>query len=131
MARPSLPARSVHADAIQTAARVRFELSHDPLRRRLRYDHCVHVSRTDMGRQQTPAPMRTYLLNCLQNGIATYLIQTIGTLIHAFPLGCEPCWIHLEDGGSENIMRAIHRTGFATVQMASIAGKGDQVGHRW
>src|ERR1035441_2330805 len=51
----------------------------------------VHVIATHMGRQQAPATPRTHLLNRFQNGVATDLVQIIGSLIHTLPLGCRTC----------------------------------------
>lgn len=88
MPRPSLPAKLVKTHPIQKAARVGFEVSHDPFRRDLRFDPGMNVSGAHVGREQTPAPMSTYLLNRGQNGIAAHFVQTVGDLIHAFSFGC-------------------------------------------
>ena len=122
---------SVHpvSDDSATAAGVSFEVAHDSLRRNLRFHHCMHVMAAHMGRQQTPATMRTNLLNRFQYGVATNLVQMIGRLIHALPFQGGKRGILLQDRGSRHIVRAINGAGFAAVHVATVAGKGDQVGH--
>src|SRR6266404_527267 len=89
MACPSLSVRFVKPQPIQTAAGVCFEVVHDPLRWNLGLHHGMHVIASHMGCQQTPATLPAHLLNRFQYGIATVLIQVIGTLIHTFPLACD------------------------------------------
>jgi hypothetical protein len=71
MARPSLPVRFLQTHAIQTTAGVGFEVAHDSFRRNVRFHYRKHVISPYMGRQQTPATMRTHLLKCPHNAIAT------------------------------------------------------------
>jgi hypothetical protein len=74
--------------SIQTTAGISFEIVHDPLRRNLGLHHSVDVIASHMGREQTPATLTAHFLNRFQYGIATGLIQVIGSLIHTFPIGC-------------------------------------------
>src|ERR1039458_8958069 len=112
--------------------------SHQPSRNRLSHRKkppagerlCrVHVIAAHMGRQQTPATPRTHLLNRFQNGVATDLVQIIGSLIHTLPLGCRARRIHFQDRGSGHIVLVVDGAGFAAVQVASVADEGDQVNH--
>src|SRR2546430_2424253 len=89
MARPSLSLGFIQAHPIQMAAGVSFEIAHDAFRRNLCFYHGMHVIASHMGRQQTPATMRAYVLNRRQYGIATDLVQVIRRLIHALPLGSD------------------------------------------
>ena len=86
MARPSLPVWFIQIDPIQTAASVRFEVTHDSLWRNLRVYDGVHMVASHMGRPQTPAAVQTHLLNRFQYGVAPGLVQVIGRLIHALRL---------------------------------------------
>ena len=70
------------------AAGVSFEIAYDALRRNLCFHHRMHVIASHVGCQQTPATLPTHLLNRFQYGIATDLIQVIGSLIHTFPIAC-------------------------------------------
>src|ERR1035441_3162329 len=72
---------------------------------------------------------RTHLLNRFQNGVATDLVQIIGSLIHTLPLGCRARRIHFQDRGSGHIVLVVDGAGFAAVQVASVADEGDQVNH--
>src|ERR1017187_3699235 len=112
--------------------------SHQPSRNRLFHrkkppagEHLcrVHVIAAHMGRQQTPATTRTHLLNRFQNGVATDLVQMIGSLIHTLPLGCRARRIHFQDRGSGHIVLVVDGAGFAAVQVASVADEGDRVNH--
>src|ERR1035441_6063039 len=129
VARPSLPVRFLQPHAIQTADGIGLEVVHDPLRRNLRLHHRVHVIAAHMGRQQTPATTRIHLLNRFQNGVATDLVQMIGSLIHTLPLGCRARRIHFQDRGSGHIVLVVDGAGFAAVQVASVADEGDRVNH--
>ena len=107
-----------------------FEVAHDSLRRRLRFDHRVHMIASHMGCQQSPSTMQTHLVNRFQDSISTDLVQVIGILIHTFPLRSGACAIHFQNRGSRGIVIAVDGAGFAALQVASIAGEGDQVSHR-
>lgn len=63
------------------------EVAHDALWRNLGVHHRVHVSASHVRRQQNPTPMRTDLLNRLQNGVTADLVEVIGNLTQTFPLG--------------------------------------------
>src|ERR1700732_3245498 len=82
-----------------------------------------------VGRQQTPATMHAHLLNRLQYCIATDLIQAIGSLIHEFRRESRTRRIYFQDRSSRDIVHAVDGTGFAAVQMVSVASEGDQVNH--
>ena len=129
MACPSLPVRLIQPHPIQVSAGVCFEVAHDPLGRNLCFHYRMHVIATHMSRHQTPAAMRSHLLNRFQYGVSPGLVQVIGRLIHALPLGSDARWIPLQNGGSRHIVRGIDGAGFAAVEVASVAGKGDQVSH--
>jgi len=91
--------------------------------------HGVHVIASHMGRKQTPATLPTHLLNRFQYGSATDLIEVIGSLIHMFTIGCGARWIRFQERSSTHIVRAVDGARFAAVQVASVAGKGNQVSH--
>jgi len=134
MARPSLPIRFIQPHPIQTAAGIRFEIAHHALRWNLRFHYCMYVIATHMGCQQrlygsTAAAMPTHLLNRFQYSVAPHLVEVIGSLIHTFSRGCGARRIHIQDRRSRRILLAVDGTGFASVQVASIAGNGDQVNH--
>ena len=129
MAGPSFPVRLVQAHPVQTQAGVRLAVPHNPLRRDFRRHHDVDVIASHMGRQQTPATVRTRMLNRLQYGIAADRIHVVGRLIHTFPPGGGAYEVRFEQRSSWNVVVAVDRAGFAAVQVASVAGEGDQVGH--
>ena len=60
-----------------------------------------------MSRQQTPSTMRTHFLNRFQYEVTTDLIQSIGSLIHTFPLANRARRIHFEDRRSRHIVIAV------------------------
>ena len=126
---PTAFAPAIQRHPIQTPAGVRLEIPHHPLRRHLRADHRVHVITSHMRRQQAPTAMCTRLLNRLQHSAAADLIQVVGSLIHSFRLGRYPRGSGFQDRGPVHIVRAVYGAGFGAVQVASVAGKGDQVGH--
>src|ERR1035438_4673816 len=115
MARPSLAVQFIQPQTIQTSAGVSFEVAHDSLRRNLRFHHRMHVIASHMGRQQTPATMRTNLPNHFQDGVATNLVEVIGRLVHALPLKGGKRRILLQYRRSRHIVRAIDGAGFAAV----------------
>lgn len=115
------------ASSIQTAAGVGFEIVQDSVRRNLRCHYGMHVIASHVGRQQTPAALRAHLLNGFQYSLATDLVQVIGRLTHSLPVRVGPGRILFQNRRSRNIMRGIDRTGFTAVEVATIAGKGDQV----
>src|SRR5450759_5402453 len=129
MACPSLTVRFIQPHSIRMAAGVSFEIAHDSLRRNLRVRYCMHVIASHVSRQQTPSTMRTHLLNRLQYGVATDLVQVIRRLIHAFPLESGARGIPFQNRGSRHIVYGVDGAGFAAVQVASVAGKGDYVNH--
>src|SRR5450759_4195967 len=57
------------------------------------------------------------------------LVQVIGNLIHQFRLDSGARGIYFQDRGSRGIVPTVDGAGFATVQVASVASKGDQVNH--
>ncbi len=128
MAGPSLPVWFVQAHSVQALAGIGFEVAHDALRWDLRFHHRVNMSSSHMGCQQTPPAMCTHLLNPFQHSLTTHLVQIVRSLIHALR-GCGTGWISLQNGGSACVVLAIHRAGFSTVQVASVASKGDEVSH--
>jgi hypothetical protein len=95
------------------------------LRRNLCFHHRVDVIASHMGRQQTPITMRAHILNRFQYRVATDLVQVIGSLIHLFTLECGARGIYFEDWGSGGIMVTVDGAGFAAVQVASVASKGE------
>jgi hypothetical protein len=134
MARPSLPVRFIQPHPIQTAAGIRFEIAHHALWRNLRFHYSMHMIAAHVGCQQrlygsTPATMPTHLLNRFQYRVAPHLVQVTGGLIHTFPRGCGARRIHIRNRRSRHVLFAVDGTGFTSVQVASIAGKGDQVNH--
>jgi hypothetical protein len=129
MAGPSLPVRFIQTNPIQMAAGVCFEVTHDSLRRNLRFHHSMHMIASHMGRQQIPATVHTYLLNRFQYGVATDLVQVIGRLIHALPRKGDTRGIPFQNRGSRYIVRGINGAGVTTVEVAAVANKGDQVSH--
>jgi len=110
MACPSLPVRFIQPHLIQAASAVSFAVAHDPLRQYPRFHHCVHVIASHVGGQQTGAPVGTHFLNYFQQGVAPDLVQVIGSLIHAFRLGCGAPEIHFQVRGSRHIVIAIDGT---------------------
>jgi hypothetical protein len=72
-----------------------------------------------------PSPDAHHLLNRPQDGIATDLVQLLGSLIHTFRLGGDARGIHIYGRRSRHIVRRIYGTGLATVHAAAVAGEGD------
>ena len=54
----------------------------------------------------------------------------VGSLIHTFRHGCGALGIHFQAPDSRHIVLAIDGPRLAAVEMASVAGKGNQVNHR-
>jgi len=127
---PALPVRLIQSHLIQTAAAVSFEVAHDALRWNPRVHHGVHVIASRMGRRQAGAAMPTHLLNRFQYGVAPDLVQVVGGLIHTFRRGCGALAIRFQVRGSRHIVLAIDGARLVAVQVASIAGKGNQINHR-
>ena len=74
--------------------------------------------------------MHAHLLNRFPYRIATNLVQVVRSLIHPFPLGGGARWIYCQERRSRRIVLAVDGAGFAAVEAAPVAGKGDQVGHK-
>ena len=74
--------------------------------------------------------MRTYVPNRFEYRVATDLVQVIGRLIHALFLKCHTRGIYFQNWRSGSIVRVIDRAGGVAVEVAAVAGKGDQVSHR-
>ena len=69
--------------------------------------------------------MRTHLLDRLQNGGATDLIQAIGRLVHAFLLRFRAPRIRFEQRAAADVMRTVDRSELIAVQMTPVAHKRD------
>jgi len=128
---PALPVRLIEPHLVQMPACIRLEAVHHPFWWDFRFHHCVHVIGSNMARQEMPVVMPAYLLNGFQHRVAPDRIQVVGGLIHAFCRSCGAGGVHVEDRRSWCIMLAIDRTRFAAVKVASIAGEGNQVNHRF
>ena len=87
---PTLAARPIQLHFIEVAAAVNFEVAHDPLWQSFGINHYVNVIAANVGRQQTPAAMRTHFLNRLQDGVTAGLIKVVRSLIHTLRRGCDP-----------------------------------------
>jgi hypothetical protein len=85
----------------------------------------MHVIASNMSRQRTPATMRTHRLNRPQDGVATDLVQFVGSLIHTLCLGGDARRIHIYGRRSRYIALWIYGTGLATVHAGAVAGEGD------
>ena len=68
-----------------------------------------------------------HLLDRIQYGVATDLVQVIGRLIHALFLKGGARGIPFQNRGSRHIVDGVDRAGFAAVQVVAVAGKGDHV----
>ena len=70
-----------------------------------------------------------HFLNRFQYRIATDLDQVIGSLIHQFRFEGGTHGIYFQDRSCRGIVLAVNGAGFAAVQMASVASKGNQINH--
>jgi len=89
----------------------------------------MDVVASHMGRQQIPATMRTHFTNCFQYSVAADAVRAIGRLIHAVLLKSHPRGIALQNRCPRNIVRHVDGAGRLAVEVAAVAGKGDQVRH--
>jgi hypothetical protein len=83
-----------------------------------------------VGGQQVPAAMETDLPHGFKHHSPAVPVEQIRRLIHALTLRREPLWIGIHQAASGLIVVTIHRTGFIAVQVITVAGKGNEVGHR-
>ena len=126
---PPLPIRLIQTRPIQTAAGVSLEIIHDTLRLSLRFHHCMYVIASHVGSQQCPAAMPAHLLNGFSYRVATDRVHVICRLIHALLLPRGTRRIFFQNRSSRHIVRGIDGAGTVAMQVAAIAGKGDQVSH--
>jgi|HubBroStandDraft_1064217.scaffolds.fasta_scaffold207223_2 hypothetical protein len=125
--RPSFSIRLVRARAVQSPARIRFEVTHHLLGSRFSLHNGVNVIGPHMCRQKRPVAVRTDLLYRIEHCVAARRIQQKRNLVHQVALARYTRLVGLNHAMSRNIVVPIHGTGFIAVQMGAVARERNQV----
>ena len=126
---PSFPIGAVHADLVQSPACVRLKVVHHLFRFRFGLDDNVNMSGPHVRRQERPLSVQRDFPDYIQHHSPAGPIQQIRILIHQIPFASHQRRVGFKSAMSRNVVVPVHRTGFITVQVRSIAAERNQVGH--
>ena len=77
--------------------------------------------------QQLPTAMRAMPAQGREHHCPTLLVEHIGTLEHSSTFRHDALWIGFQKTASHNIVIAIHRAHFITVQACAVAGERNEI----
>jgi hypothetical protein len=126
---PSFATTLVGPFLIQAAAGIGFQIIHDPFGPILRFHYQVDVVRAHMGRKQLPLLLLATIQQSVQYDSAVTRTEPIGWLIHVSQFRLYQLTVSFQQAASRQIVMAIDGARRVPVQVAAVAGKGDEIDH--
>lgn len=130
MSCPALASGWIELRPVQKATCNGLHVVHDSLWANLRCYDQMHVTGTHVGCPEIPTTLAAALHNCLQHHLSPDFVQTVRHLLHTPMCSAHALRIRLEQPAPKEPMTSIDRSRIVTVQVASVAGKGDEICHR-